>query len=345
MVPPRPSSLTRRVALRTPALAALAAVWRPGGASAAGAAAPARAGISGIPGIPGLPEVPPLIGSGGEPSTVDVNEPRYLGYSPADRKRPYADFMESAARPAQDHLVEAYWGPQTPTAKIPPLSALADDLNGRGYSAVENGYGSVGGSQVWAAALTRMPGVTAAMWDWWFGWHSSESARYRLWHPDSHAYAALRHDRTTVAGLTDRQRYVGNTSYVDEFIGGQLEQLAITFLDPASAGLRTSHDVTVVYGRVASSQAPLSLGVLAHQVRPVRGGAEMRSRFYLNVPGLADLDLIAAQAAHNRGDLPQIVQRIPFTVDFARSLMEHCGREMNHLARFLPDLYAQRKRL
>ncbi|MFF3411646.1 DAPG hydrolase family protein [Streptomyces sp. NPDC002742] len=26
-------------------------------------------------------------------------------------------------------------------------------------------------------------GVTAQMWEWWFGWHNTESARYELWFP------------------------------------------------------------------------------------------------------------------------------------------------------------------
>ncbi|MCG8917340.1 hypothetical protein L6E12_16255 [Actinokineospora sp. PR83] len=277
----------------------------------------------------------------GLPSTIDVDEPRYLGYKPADRAKPYAKYMRPSTLPAQQHVADAYFGDPVPADRIPAFDRLADDLNRTGYSPVETGYGTLAdGRTVWAAALTTMPGVTAAMWDWWFGWHSAESARYRLWHPDAHAYAALLHDTTTAPGLTDRQRYVGNTSFVDEFIGGQLEQLAITFLDPAEAGLRTSDTTTVIHGRVASAQLPVSLGYLSHQVRPAPGGAEMRSRFYLNLPGVNPVDLRAALAAHNRGEGPALAQPLPFTAEFGRSLMEHCGREMNHLASFLPQLYA-----
>ncbi|OLR93390.1 hypothetical protein BJP25_17480 [Actinokineospora bangkokensis] len=272
---------------------------------------------------------------------MDLDEPRYLGYKPADLAKPYAKYMRSSTLPAQQQVVDAYFGDPVPSDRIPTFDRLAADLNRADHSPVETGYGTLpDGRTVWAAALTRMPGVTAAMWDWWFGWHSGESARYRLWHPDAHAYAGLLRDTTTAPGLTDRQRYIGNTSYVDEFIGGQLEQLAISFLDPAGAGLRTSDTTTVVYGRVASAQLPIALGYLAHQVRPVAGGAEMRSRFYLNIPGLTSVDALAALAAHNRGEGPALAQPLPFTAEFGRSLMEHCGREMNHLASFLPALYA-----
>ena len=34
-----------------------------------------------------------------------------------------------------------------------------------------------------------MPRVHPEMWDWWFAWHSVESDRYRLWHPEAHLHA------------------------------------------------------------------------------------------------------------------------------------------------------------
>ena len=34
-----------------------------------------------------------------------------------------------------------------------------------------------------------MPGVTPQMWEWWFGWHGSDSRRYKLWHPRAHVSA------------------------------------------------------------------------------------------------------------------------------------------------------------
>ena len=56
------------------------------------------------------------------------------------------------------------------------VATLLDD----GYHATENGYGKTrdGGLQV--SARTDMPGVTPAMWDWWFGWHGSDARRYKL---------------------------------------------------------------------------------------------------------------------------------------------------------------------
>ena len=38
----------------------------------------------------------------------------------------------------------------------------------------------------YVAMRTVMPGVTAAMVDWWFDWHPRDPVRYRVWHPLAH---------------------------------------------------------------------------------------------------------------------------------------------------------------
>ena len=79
------------------------------------------------------------------------------------------------------------------------------------------------------------PGTTPEMIDWWFGWHIASTERYKLWHPQAHFFAQPRYDLSGVAGLSDRERYVGNTSWVDEYIGPIPSRLAITFDDPATS--------------------------------------------------------------------------------------------------------------
>ncbi|TIC88548.1 hypothetical protein E8D34_02345 [Nocardioides sp. GY 10113] len=267
--------------------------------------------------------------------------PRYLGYRRADRAQPYASYMASSTRPIQAAAARAVDAGPTPASAIPPLSDLTRDLAPTGYSRLERGYGLTAGGQVWVAMHTRLPGNTAAMWDWWFGWHSTEPARYKLWHPDAHAFAAIKQDRSRIPGLTDRQKYVGNTSYVDEYIGDQLEQLAISFVDPERHGFVVPAGHTVVTGHVGSSVLPVRLGRLAHQIRPTGYGAEMRSRFYLNVASLGEVDARANLCAIARNPLPTLSTPLPFDVAFGRDLMQHCAAEMNHLSRILPDLYAE----
>ncbi|MBF6169942.1 DAPG hydrolase family protein [Nocardia blacklockiae] len=270
---------------------------------------------------------------------ADTGTTRYAGYSPADWSQPYSRFMTEHTLPAPPTVTAAFDGPPTAPELIPEFGGLAAELGPTGYSAVETGYGQLPSGVVWVAVHTHMPRVSAAMWDWWFDWHSIESARYKLWHPDAHMFAA-----TTVGNLADRvpgrPGYIGTVSYVDEYIGPALQQLAIAFEDPRAHGFEVPGDQTIVFARVGSAIAPVDLGRLAHQVRPVPGGSEMRSRFYLNVYGLHVPD--AEQAAHAVQRGPAADPRdLVLDLALARNLLLHCGQEMNHLAQFLPELHAQ----
>ncbi|MFD8103098.1 DAPG hydrolase family protein [Nocardia fluminea] len=270
------------------------------------------------------------------PATADPNE-RYRGYSAEDRAEPYAKYMAAHTAPVLPAVAAAYLGGPTPSEQIPEFSALPADLSPDGVAAVETGYGQTASGAIWVAVHTEMRGVTAAMWDWWFAWHAVESARYKLWHPDAHLYCGLARDRSAER-IPDREKYVGNIAYVDEYIGPKLQQLAIAFADPRAHGFRVPDQHTIILGRVGSIVAPVDLGWLAHQVRPIPAGCEMRSRFYLNLHGLHQPDL--PQAAHAIARGPAVDPRdLVLDVDLARELLLHCGQEMNHLAGFLPRLY------
>ena len=65
----------------------------------------------------------------------------------------------------------------------------APSLDNEGYQQTENGYGTLREGGIQVSVRTDMPGVTPAMWEWWFGWHGSDSRRYKLWHPRAHVAA------------------------------------------------------------------------------------------------------------------------------------------------------------
>ncbi|MGV8874399.1 MAG: DAPG hydrolase family protein [Rhodococcus sp. (in: high G+C Gram-positive bacteria)] len=285
-----------------------------------------------------------VLGTATKASAAPVTDPedcaeRYQGYRDADRDRPYARYLAQRTTPAPAAVADAYAGPALAPSWIPGFDSITTDLAPTGYSAVETGYGRSADGATFVAVRTVMPRVTAAMWDWWFGWHSTEAARYKLWHPDAHLYAALAEDRTAL-NIPDKAKYIGNTTFVDEYVGPKLQQLGIGFRDPVAHGFEVPADQTVVFGRVGSSIAPVDLGWLAHQVRPVEGGAEMRSRFHLNLRGLHLPDMKQAVCAVRRGASVDPTDLV-LGIDLARDLMLHCGQEMSHLAGFLPELYAE----
>ncbi|RMB78995.1 hypothetical protein AYK61_11425 [Rhodococcus sp. SBT000017] len=252
---------------------------------------------------------------------------------------PYARYMAQRTVPAPAVVTDTCAGPALVPDSIPGFDSITTDLAPTGYSSVETGYGRRADGVTFVAVRTVMPRVTAAMWDWWFGWHSVEAARYKLWHPDAHLYADLAEDRTAL-DIPDKAKYIGNTTFVDEYVGPKLQQLGIAFRDPIAHGFDVPAGQTIVFGRVGSSIAPVDLGWLAHQVRPVDGGAEMRSRFFLNLRGLHVPDVKQAACAVRRGASVDPTDLV-LGIDLARDLLLHCGQEMNHLAGFLPELYEE----
>jgi hypothetical protein len=190
---------------------------------------------------------------------------------------------------------------------------------------------------LFVACRTEMPGVTPAMWDWWFGWHGYASERYQLWHPEAHLKSSMREDRR---GLTnDRARYVGNVSYVDEYIGPVLQRLGIAFQLPSSFGFNQAavDEVgTVICARTSLRRERVNAGYLAHFVKATPDGSEMLSRFWLGhlesqLPGIG-------RALTAVVDRPAVRSRM-LTDAMGLDLLRHCSEEMNHLARILPRLY------
>ena len=262
---------------------------------------------------------------------------RYLGYRMADQAQPYARFFNPELAPLSAHVCAALDRGGVPDILLPGIDGAAENLFGDA-AVLEDGWVLTQDGGMRVSVRTDMPGVTPAMVDWWFGWHGDASAKYKLWHPQAHVHAGWR--ETPPAGTSGRALYVGQTSIVDEYIGSDLIRGAISFVPPASFGftdprLDDDQQATIVCARLGLGDAPINIGYLAHHVRAVPGGSEMRSRFWMGGAHVAGRNLIGSLAA----TVAKRVLRI--TESDARALLVHCGQEMPHLAAFLPALYAE----
>jgi len=258
----------------------------------------------------------------------------HLGYTAAElATSPYAEFYQPAMASLPEHVREAIaLGLQT-VDLLPPISS-APELQNHGYWPVENGITISADGAFRVFVRTDMPGVTPAMWDWWFAWHGSEAQRYKLWHPRAHMHAAW------ADGRSDLRHYVGRTSHVVEYVGNQRLNLSIRFVPPASLGLdeaRLKRDGEVaICARGSMSGTPMETGWLIHHVRPVAGGSEMRSRFWLAGANIRPRGMPGAAGAL----IGRVAARFaPLTDNMAMELLVHCAQEMNHLAAILPALY------
>lgn len=203
---------------------------------------------------------------------------------------------------------------------------------------VEDGVWRHPDGSLTVACTTVMPGVNAGMWDWWFGWHSLSSARYRLWHPLAHRRSQLADDRRHLP--PGRARYINNVSAVDEFIGSQMTQLTIGFVEPETFGLNkvlVDKLGTAICATVALRPQRLENGKLVHMVKNTPEGCIMRSRFHLG-QFRSQLQIVGPMLTILI-DRPSIRRRL-VSDEIGLALLRHCFEEMHHLAGLLPSLHA-----
>ncbi len=258
----------------------------------------------------------------------------HLGYRPdALATSPYARFfrpeMAALAEPVRQAILR---GPVAHEL-MPPVSGTPD-LQSPGYWAVENGFSLCPDGSARINVLTPMPGVTPAMWDWWFAWHGSEAERYKLWHPKAHVHVAW------ADGRSDLTHYVGRTSKVVEYVGSRRLDLTIRFVPPTQLGLDeaglAARGEVAICARGGMAGTPFETGWLVHHIRPVPGGSEMRSRFWLagdNVRPRGMESPVGALIGRTLGKLAQV------PTSEASNLLVHCAEEMAHLAAILPEIH------
>lgn len=191
--------------------------------------------------------------------------------------------------------------------------------------------------RVLVTCTTDLPGVTPQMVDWWFGWHLPSSERYRLWHPKAHVASRVKDDRSSIPD--DRRRYLQNVSYIDEYIGARLEKLAIVFVAPGEFGFEDldARGATAICASTSDRTAGGEGGSLIHLVVSTGNGSQMRSGFWLGTirHNIALIDRLLGGLLNTK-----LMRNILVSDRMALDLLLHCGEEMNHLARFLPQLYA-----
>lgn len=250
----------------------------------------------------------------------------YLGYRPGDADTPFAEFYQPEMAKLPRHVVEALeHGPQAGPV-LPGFDDTAT-LPAEGSQQTENGYGNLADGGIAVAVRTDMPRVTPQMWSWWFGWHGSDSRRYKLWHPRAHVSAQWRDQGPDGS-------YLGRTSLVREYLGSSFAKAAIQFVEPSTLGLQLPDGEVAVCARLGSADIPVDVGWLIHHVRPTADGAEMRSRFWM---GGRHVALRNGFAITDRVVRPVAARQLPDP----RDLLVHCAQEMNHLAGFLPELHAR----
>lgn len=250
----------------------------------------------------------------------------------AERGRSYAKYFYQPMAPAAEEVIELLdKGPIDPTLATP--IERRNDLLKPGYLPTEIGYCVMPDGTGFVAVLTKMPGVTGEMLDWWFVWHGLESLRYKIWNPDEHFDVRVAEglDRRLNTKLSLRERYWGTTDFVCQDHGFGPERLYISFMSPEDFGydmdlFRPPNAVTAICANMGLREPKVPTGCNTHLAREIPGGIELRSRFWLG------------WNIHNKQPV-RVAERVP--LDRARKLAYHCAKEYANLAAILPKVYEE----
>jgi hypothetical protein len=271
-----------------------------------------------------------------------MDQDSYLGMRPGDLDdKPYAKYWNPVMKGLSSEVRDGL--SQSP---LPSCQGFSDSqchrLMDPGYLPMESGFARLSSGELFVAVRTPMPGVTGDMIDWWFGWHSDENQRYKLWHPNAHMKAVMEQPTADSPELGDRDRYLDNVSYVDEYVGSSIQKLAIQFKSPVEffldeSGFDAAGVQTAICANVGLAGLPLNFGKLVHLVRSTGDGCEMRSRFWLGKLSLRDRQ---QSSFINRIIGNRLISKLAVGRRLGHDLLVHCAMEMTHLASFLPELYS-----
>ena len=208
-----------------------------------------------------------------------------------------------------------------------------------GYLPAENGWRRMKDGSGYVAVKTFFPGASAEMIDWWFEWaQEEEDIRYKIWYPGAH-YAMSQAPTPGAPDYENPKPYWGKSRFPVEDVGIGVAQLRLDFVSPSEFGFESlPEDTTMLAVRVGAANGILKTTDMIHYIRPVEGGVEMRSRFWMarDLEGMSGGAGILAFFVDN-----QFFKRLILPDKLPRELALHCANEYSQLASFLPELYAQ----
>lgn len=270
-----------------------------------------------------------------QPSSDPSDWHAYL--TDAERQHPLAKYWYRTAPIAQDVLSSLRAGAVNPAQMLRwedrlKLSELGDLPTENGWCMLPDGSGFV-------AVRTHFPGCTAAMIDWWFEWAQREEViRYKIWYPGAHVSMSQAPTPDAVRKPGDKA-FWGMSRFPVEDIGMGVTRLRLDFCNPVDFGFAAEPaDGTILCARIGLADGWFKHSDFIHHVRPVPGGVEMRSRFWMarHPEAMAGGNSIVGAMFR----LEPLKSRL-LKSTAAREMAFHCAQEYSQLASFLPELFAR----
>ena len=264
----------------------------------------------------------------------------------AENARWYSKFFYERYQPAPEAVAElgddSPMGPENACAVQDRAKILTPGRLPR-----ERGWQAMPDRTTFVCGNVFMKDVTPEMFQWWFAWMPADPIRGRLWDPEEHLGMIV--DESTLRRLTDptlsvKERIYGNILYAVEDNGTGYESdrfsyKKLKFFHPTEFGFTQQQldDMEAAGGRLVTAMSGPKDGDFVssfmHYARPVEGGCEVRSWFFVGYK----------LAKSEGGPLRTMAEDIPDAAleQIGRGLFHHCLNEYTNLSHILPEAYAK----
>lgn len=258
------------------------------------------------------------------------------------RGKPYAKYFDEDLG-LREAVLPAIRGPMQPSEalRFEEINTLLEP----GYHRVENGFCELADGTGYVASHVPFPGCTGEMYQWWFWWHAVEPARYTLWYPHNHVQVRP-HDPDVLVrpGTTHAQRTIGTKHDVDEYIGPELVEITIRFVEPTELGLDVARfaEAGIVghaCGRVSLRRSALESVTMVHLARVTADGIEQRSRYWIGHD--PRVSMFGASVSVDAIGTKLGIKRRMAGERVAYEQLLHDQIEFTHLASFLADIHRE----
>lgn len=210
------------------------------------------------------------------------------------------------------------------------------------YVAPPDGVYLMDDGTAFVSTTTPVPDITGEMAEWWIIWCELDPLRYAIWDPEDHYDISVsEEDRKHILdqSLAVRERGWGFTSYISESMNGEKPQKGyLPFIDPAKAGfddslLGTDASQAMWCVNNEMKKGPICVPILMTET--LRKGTDGQNVW-----------MVHAWMGHGIKDGKEVHKKIPMrklVTPFAAQLVCHSHKEMGHLNKILPRLYAEQK--
>ena len=216
------------------------------------------------------------------------------------------------------------------------------------YEPAPEGVYQMEDGTIFLSAITPIPDVTGEMMEWWMIWHQLDPLRYALWNPEDHFDAHVDEEgrkRFLDKNIPIRERLWGVTGYVTESWNGEDNPNPgeLHFVSPASVGLKnelvgTPKCKAIICANNSTKIGPVNYPVLMCEF--VRENAEGKNEWVVAAWMGHNVDL--ATGKENTFKLPKPVLK-KMASDMPAMFIVHNHKEVAHLNKVLPALYAEQK--